>query len=163
MTRRAVAQLSMLAVSLASACSSSPPLGTPTQPVRSGNQIGDGSSSPATDPQAGSPDHQGDRAAVSTATAVQPDLKSRGASAPTRRAEVGRSQTDVDNAMRKRGYKPAIYQGERVYCKNEPITGSNLESKVCLTAVQIEDQERAAKDILNRNRPAGCSPKNPCN
>ena len=94
---------------------------------------------------------------------VQPDAKSRGALAPTRGAEVGRSQTDVDNAMRKRGYTPASYRGERVYCRNEALTGSNLESKVCLTAKQIEDQERAGKDILNGPRPAGCLPKNPCN
>jgi hypothetical protein len=69
----------------------------------------------------------------------------------------------VDDAMRKRGYSPAIYRGERVYCRNEALTGSNLASKVCLTAKQIDDQERAGKDILNGNRPAGCLPKNPCN
>jgi|ERR1700689_8319 hypothetical protein len=120
MSRRAIAQLSVLSVSLASACSSSPPRGTPTQQVRSGNQIGDGSGSPAT-------------------------------------------ETDVDNAMRKRGYKPAIYRGERVYCKNVALTGSNLESSVCLTAKQIEEQERSGKDILNGNRQVGCSPKLPCN
>jgi hypothetical protein len=65
--------------------------------------------------------------------------------------------------MRKRGYSPGIYRGERVYCRSEALTGSNLESKVCLTAKQIDDQERAGKDILNGNRPAGCLPKNPCN
>jgi hypothetical protein len=75
-----------------------------------------------------------------------------------------RSQTDVDNDMRKRGYKPTVYRGERVYCRNEALTGSNLESKVCLTAKQIEDQERSGKDILNGNRQAGCSPtKSGCN
>jgi hypothetical protein len=79
-------------------------------------------------------------------------------------ANVDRSQTDVDNDMRKRGYKPTIYRGEHVYCRNQALTGSNLESKVCLTARQIEDQERSGKDILNRNRPAGCSPTmNGCN
>jgi hypothetical protein len=93
---------------------------------------------------------------------VQPDPKSRGTLAPTRGAEVGRSQTDVDNAMRKRGYTPASYRGERVYCRNEALTGSNLESKVCLTAEQIEDQERAGKDIVGGNHQAGCSAKIPC-
>jgi hypothetical protein len=64
--------------------------------------------------------------------------------------------------MRKRGYKPMIYRGERVYCRNEAVTGSNLESKVCLTAKQIEDQERSGKDILNGSRPAGCMRKLDC-
>jgi hypothetical protein len=65
--------------------------------------------------------------------------------------------------MRKQGYKPAIYRGERVYCRNEILTGSNLASKVCLTAKQIEELERGGKDILNGTRQAGCLPKNPCN
>jgi len=48
--------------------------------------------------------------------------------------DAATTQPDVDEAMRKRGYKPALYRGERVYCRNETITGSNLETKVCLTA-----------------------------
>lgn len=74
---------------------------------------------------------------------------------PTQATAVGGS-SDVDNAMRQRGYKPALYRGKRIYCRNEVLTGSNLASKVCLTAQQIDDQERAAKDILDRTRPAGC-------
>jgi len=135
MSRRALAQSSVLAVALTSACSSSPQRGTQTQQVISGNPIGGSSSSPAADPDA---------------------------SAPPRQAEVARSQTDVDNAMRKRGYTPATLRGERVYCRSETVTGSNLASKICLTAKQIQDQERAAQDILNGNRQHGCSPKTGC-
>jgi hypothetical protein len=69
-----------------------------------------------------------------------------------------RSQTDVDNAMRKRGYKLASFRGERVYCRNEALTGSNFKSNVCLTAKQIEDQGRAGKDILDGKHPVGCLP-----
>jgi hypothetical protein len=119
-------------VLLASACSSSLPRGT--------------------QPQHG--------AADSAAIGAQPDFKSSSALAPAQAAEVDRSQTDVDNEMRKRGYKPTIYRGERVYCRSEALTGSNLESKVCRTARQIEDQERSGRDILNKNRPAGCLPNN---
>ena len=71
-------------------------------------------------------------------------------------------QFDADAAMRKRGYKPAIYRGERVYCRNEMITGSNLQSRVCLTARQIADQERAGKDIVSGNHPAACPPNTNC-
>lgn len=95
------------------------------------------------------------------------------ASAPTQPAAVEgspaaveRSPTDVEVAMRKRGYKPAIYRGERVYCRNETLTGTNLESKICLTAEQIEAEERTGKDILNGNRsagrPPGCVPSTGC-
>lgn len=69
------------------------------------------------------------------------------------------SQADVDRAMRQRGYTLASYRGERVYCRTEAITGSNLESRVCLTGRQIADQERAGQDLLNQTRPAGCPPK----
>jgi hypothetical protein len=99
-------------------------------------------------------------ASACSSSLPQPDVKNSDALAPAQAAKVDRSQADVDNDMRKRGYKPAIYRGERVYCRNEALTGSNLESKVCLTVKQIEDQERSGKDILNRNRPAGCSPTN---
>jgi hypothetical protein len=66
-------------------------------------------------------------------------------------------------AMRKRGYKPTNFRGERVYCRNETLTGSNLASKVCLTAAQIEAQERAGKEILTGTHQAGCSGKPDCN
>ena len=69
------------------------------------------------------------------------------------------TQPDVDNAMRKRGYKSALYRGERVYCRKETITGSNLETKVCLTARQIEDQERSGKDMLTGPHPDVCGPE----
>ena len=79
-------------------------------------------------------------------------------SPPTRSSAVNPPQSDVDIAMRKRGYQPATFGGERVYCRKEALTGSNLQNKVCRTAKQIEDQERAGKDVLNANRPAGCVP-----
>jgi hypothetical protein len=69
------------------------------------------------------------------------------------------SQAEVDRAMRKRGYQPALYRGERVYCRDEVLTGSNLASKVCLTAEQIENLERSGQDMLKVPHPAGCSAK----
>jgi hypothetical protein len=82
-----------------------------------------------------------------------------GSSAAQQPPDAANTQSDVDNAMRKRGYKPALYRGERVYCRNEAITGSNLETKVCLTARQIEDQERSGKDMLTGPHPDGCGPE----
>jgi hypothetical protein len=84
-------------------------------------------------------------------------------SAPTQPSAVDARQTDIDIAMRKRGYQPATFRGERVYCRNEAVTGSNLQSKVCRTAKEIEDQERAGKDVLNGYRPAGCLSRSGCN
>jgi hypothetical protein len=147
--------IAIVALSIASACSSSLPRVSPTQPVPSGNQIG------ATDRQGESSNHPRDSAGVSAAVGAQAEPKVGDTLAPA--LDVDRSQADIDTALRKRGYKPTSYRGERVYCRSEALTGSNLKSKVCLTAKQIEDQERAAKDILNGNRPAGCLPKPGCN
>jgi hypothetical protein len=94
---------------------------------------------------------------------ASPTLDGAGASAPIQPSAVDRPQADIDIAMRKRGYQPATSRGERVYCRSEALTGSNLQSKVCRTAKEIEDQERAGKDVLNGNRPAGCLPKTGCN
>jgi hypothetical protein len=140
--------IGIVALSVASACSSSLQRDAPKQPAPSGNQIGA---------------HPADSATVLAATGAQSDSKAGDALASAQPGDVDRSQADVDIAMRKRGYQPATYRGERVYCRYESLTGSNLKSKVCLTANQIEDQERAAKDILNGNRPAGCLPKTGCN
>ena len=82
-----------------------------------------------------------------------------GSSAAKQSPAAASSQSDVDNALRKRGYKPALYRGERVYCRNEAITGSNLETRVCLTARQIEDLERSGKDMLTGPHPDGCGPE----
>ena len=84
-------------------------------------------------------------------------------SAPTQPSAVDAPQTDIDIAMRKRGYQLATFRGQRVYCRNEAVTGSNLQSKVCRTAKEIEDQEQAGKDVLNGYRPAGCLPTSSCN
>jgi hypothetical protein len=86
-----------------------------------------------------------------------------GTSVPAQLSAVESPQGDVDIAMRKRGYQPATFRGERVYCRNEAVTGSNLQSKVCRTAKEIEAQERAGKDVLDANRPAGCLPRSGCN
>lgn len=81
---------------------------------------------------------------------------------PNAPSDAAAAQAAVDGAMRRRGYKPELYQGNRVYCRNETLTGSNLPSKICLTAQQITDQEQAGKAIVNGYRPAGCQPPNPC-
>jgi hypothetical protein len=131
----------VVAVSLTSACTSLPPRVSPTQHGLWSNQISDRSSSSS-----------------SPATSAPGGSSNGGAPTPDRPRDAAASQTNVDNAMRKRGYRSALDRGQRVYCRNETLTGSNLASKVCLTAEQIENQERAGKDILNGNHQAGCLP-----
>jgi hypothetical protein len=88
-----------------------------------------------------------------------PSANPGGPSAAKQPPDAAHSPSEVDDVMRKRGYKPALYRGERVYCRNQAITGSNLETKVCLTARQIEDQERSGKDMLTGPHPDGCGPQ----
>ena len=111
----------VLAISLLSACSSSPPRVVESQQARSANP--------------GTP------------------------SAAKHPPDAANTQLETDKAMRKRGYKAALYRGERVYCRNEMITGSNLENTLCMTAKQIEDLERSGKDMLSGPHPDGCGPE----
>lgn len=127
----------MVAFSLTSACTSPPPRVSESHGAPAANRIGDHSSSPA-------PSTPGE--------ASNSDVP-----APNRPPDAAASQADFDNAMRKRGYKPAFERGQRVYCRNETLTGSNLASQICLTAEQIDNQERAGKDILKSHQ-AGCLP-----
>jgi hypothetical protein len=58
----------------------------------------------------------------------------------------------VDPDLVKRGYSPAIYNGQRVYCRTETVTGSRFTQKVCMTAERIKEAEKLGKDFMNAPR-----------
>ena len=158
--------IGLCTILLASACSSSAQRDSVPPPAGAGREVGDNSSMPASNPPTTWSDQPSDGIVGAAGIAGQPRQKgsSDGSAVPSEAAKVERSAAALDKAMKKRGYKPATYRGERVYCRNETLTGSNLESKVCLTSRQIEELERSGKDLLNGNRQAGCVPtKSGCN
>lgn len=49
------------------------------------------------------------------------------------------------------GFRPAMRNGEKVYCRTEGSTGSRLgEKKVCGTLAQLQAQEQTSTDFLQR-------------
>lgn len=51
-------------------------------------------------------------------------------------------ESEVQRFVRQ-GYRPSDYRGQLVYCREEPVTGSQFASRECLTREQI--LERAAR------------------
>ena len=59
-------------------------------------------------------------------------------------------ESEVQRFVRQ-GYRPSSYQGRLVYCREEPITGSQLAGRECLTREQIlERAERTRATLESR-------------
>jgi hypothetical protein len=70
------------------------------------------------------------------------------AAAPT--AQVATSADGAVNTdLLKQGYHTGTHNGELVYCRTGQVTGTRFRSQVCLTEVQILDEQQRAKDALN--------------
>ena len=72
---------------------------------------------PASTPPAASPPAAGDTDAAKAAAARAKEL---------------------DQSLRARGYKPAVRNGEAVYCRKETVVGTRFTKTVCGTAEDIE-------------------------
>lgn len=68
-------------------------------------------------------------------------------------APVAAPSERPDPELIREGYHFTRYRGHAVYCRMESPTGSRFSSKVCLTAEQIRERERAAKEALGTVRP----------
>ena len=55
-----------------------------------------------------------------------------------------------EKVLRDQGYKPTMKNGERLYCKSERPTGSNLPSTHCLTVAEAEALSKNAKESTER-------------
>jgi hypothetical protein len=82
-------------------------------------------------------------------------------SSPAERPDAGAPASDAD--LLREGYHPAMHRGQRMYCRADSVTGSRFSEKTCLTAEQIRQQERAAKDILGTVRPDATCAQMKCN
>ena len=69
----------------------------------------------------------------------------------------------IDPDLVKRGYHPAIRRGQRVYCRQEPVTGSRFSQTRCMTADQISDSATSTKDYLSAPRADGTCAMMKCN
>jgi hypothetical protein len=65
---------------------------------------------------------------------------------------------DVPNKdLINRGFRVTRIHGQMVYCRSEPVTGSNFKSTLCLTEAQILTNEQNAKDFANQFQGQVCT------
>jgi hypothetical protein len=97
--------------------------------------------------------------AQSTTAGSPPPTAAAQASAPTGSPAINTPVAlAIDQDLVSRGYTPAIRHGQRVYCREQSVTGTHFTQKKCMTADQIKEAAESTKDYLNAPRPdANCS------
>jgi hypothetical protein len=83
-------------------------------------------------------------AAAANAPATAPVTASATARAPS---------SEVDRSLVNAGYSVQRRHDEIFYCRNEIITGNRIGTRVCLTAVQIQNEKQdvtKSKDLINK-------------
>src|SRR5277367_449896 len=63
------------------------------------------------------------------------------ASAPGRASGAAAAPAGVvDSSLVRAGYSVMRRHGEVLYCRNEVITGQRIETRICLSAAQLQDE-----------------------
>lgn len=80
-----------------------------------------------------------------------------GSPAPARVQAVGRgpgaAQHGINQDLIKRGYVARTVHGNLLYCRQQQITGSMFENKVCLTEAQIKAADVDLREKMDRTAP----------
>jgi type IV pilus biogenesis protein CpaD/CtpE len=98
-------------------------------------------------------------ATITSATPAATSAKSASTSSPT-----DKTNSDVDQVLLKRGYRPRQINGQLKYCRSQILTGTHFSNTVCLTQDQIRAMDANTKsdlDLLDRESRAAC-PNNNC-
>ena len=77
------------------------------------------------------------------ATAATPSATS----APA--AARGAASAQINPKLVSQGYRAVKYQGAYVYCRSEPVTGTQFQKKVCLTEAAIKDIEEKTQETVD--------------
>jgi hypothetical protein len=68
----------------------------------------------------------------------------------------------TDQELVRQGYKATRRNGNLLYCKAETTVGSRFSSNVCLTADQVRERQRTAKEDLQHLHQNGCTGSSGC-
>jgi hypothetical protein len=138
--RRAVAIVALLTTGGLTVAFADPP---PT-PVAPASQ---GATAPSSTAESGS--GQSSAAAATPATAAASAAQS-SAAAPAKPAPSAANGDSDDKELLKQGYKPRVVRGEKVYCKREVPTGSNLPVTRCMSAESAKEMAAEGKEMAER-------------
>jgi hypothetical protein len=88
------------------------------------------------------------------------------AATPPVAAASDAAATQINPKLVGQGYKAVKYQGAYVYCRAEPVTGTQFQKKVCLSEAAIRDIEAKTQETVDgmtkpRSGPA-CFPGQNC-
>jgi hypothetical protein len=60
------------------------------------------------------------------------------------------SEQTLDKQLLAKGYTPRVIRGEKVYCKRETATGSNLPELRCMSVESAEEMAKEGRDLTER-------------
>ena len=50
------------------------------------------------------------------------------------------------DALVRQGYRPVTLHGQLLYCRSQPVTGTQFADSVCLSEAQIGEQQRQVRE-----------------
>ncbi len=81
-----------------------------------------------------------------------PSVKPQSASAASSSASTTPEKADAAT----RGYDRVVVRGKTLFCRTEPIPGSHMRQRVCLTEAQLQVQQQSAQRLIEQmQRAAG--------
>jgi len=138
--RLAVAIVALLAtVGLTVAFADPPP--TPVVPASQGTTV----------PSSTAENGNGQSSAARTASATAPaSATESSAAAPAKPAPSANNDEADDKQLLKQGYRARVVRGEKVYCKREVPTGSNLPVTRCVSAEAAKQMAEEGRELAER-------------
>jgi hypothetical protein len=83
------------------------------------------------------------------------------AAAPAATAAAPGDSTVVPNKdLINRGFHLTQVKGQPMYCRSQPITGSNLRTTVCKSEAQLVFEQQQAQDLTNHLQGESCTDSN---
>jgi hypothetical protein len=71
-------------------------------------------------------------------------------------AATAATPSGVDRDLVRQGYRVGQRNGQIVYCREQVGTGTRFASNVCLTADQLKEAQRKAREDMQRIHQNGC-------
>ena len=82
------------------------------------------------------------------------------AAPPATAAAPGDSTVVPNKDLINRGFHLTQVKGQPMYCRSQPITGSNLRTTVCKSEAQLVFEQQQAQDLTNHIQGESCTDSN---
>ena len=106
------------------------------------------SAAPKTAPPSAASAPVGTSTSAATRAPTSPS-PSTGAVTGTPASAAAAAPAQINPKLVSQGYKAVKYRGAYVYCRSEPVTGTQFQKKVCLTEAAIKDIEAKTQETVD--------------